>query len=101
MSLFDEQLPADWTWEPISQRYRITKKPKEQRYSKFKTIPFVSMDSVPANGCEAVSYELRKPNEIRSGTYFEKGDVLLSKITPSFENGKQGLANNIPAPFGL
>ena len=31
----------------------------------------------------------------------QKGDVLLSKITPSFENGKQALANNIPTPFGV
>ena len=59
------------------------------------------MESVPLNGREEVRFELRRPNDIASGTYFEKGDVLLSKITPSFENGKQGLGDNIPAPFGV
>lgn len=101
MSLLETQLPAGWSWETISNRFRITKKPKERVYSDFETIPFVPMESVPVNGREAVRFELRRPNEIASGTYFEKGDVLLSKITPSFENGKQGLANNIPTPFGV
>lgn len=59
------------------------------------------MDSVPVNGHEAVRFSLRNISQIASGTYFEKGDILLSKITPSFENGKQGLAHNIPASFGI
>jgi len=101
VSLLDTQLPAGWAWEAVSTRYRITKKPKERSYSDFETIPFVPMEAVPANGSESVRFELRRPMDIASGTYFEKGDVLLSKITPSFENGKQGLANNIPAPFGI
>ena len=101
MSFFATRLPADWAWEPISRRYRITKKPKDRVYANFETIPFVPMDSVPLNGREEVRFDLRRPTEIASGTYFEKGDVLLSKITPSFENGKQALANNIPTPFGV
>jgi type I restriction enzyme, S subunit len=101
MKLLDSQLPAGWSWESISARYRVTKKPKGRSYLDFDTIPFVSMEAVPVNGREPVRFELRKPTEIASGTYFEKGDVLLSKITPSFENGKQGLANNIPTPFGV
>jgi type I restriction enzyme S subunit len=35
-------------------------------------------------------YEIRPKQEVRSFTYCEGGDLLLSKITPSFENGKQG-----------
>ncbi|MGD0251522.1 MAG: restriction endonuclease subunit S, partial [Verrucomicrobiota bacterium] len=101
MTFFETALPAGWAWETISTRYRITKKTKERVYSDFETIPFVAMESVPLNGREAVRYELRRPTDIASGTYFEKGDVLLSKITPSFENGKQGLGDNIPAPFGV
>ena len=38
---------------------------------------------------------------IKSGNYFEKGDILLAKITPSFENGKQGIALEIPNEFGV
>lgn len=101
MNFFETKLPVEWSWETISARYRITKKPKERILSDFATIPFVSMESVPLGGREDVRFELRRPADIASGTYFEKGDVLLSKITPSFENGKQALANNVPAPFGI
>ena len=101
MTFFESKMPAGWSWETISTRFRITKKPKGRVYSDFKTIPFVPMEAVPLNGREAVRFELRRPTDIASGTYFEKGDVLLSKITPSFENGKQGLGDNIPAPFGV
>lgn len=42
-----------------------------------------------------------KPSEaITSGTYFERGDILVSKITPSFENGKQALVQELSNPFG-
>ena len=101
MDFFETALPAGWSWETISTRFCITKKPKGRMYSDFETVPFVPMESIPLNGREAVRFELRRPADIASGTYFEKGDVLLSKITPSFENGKQALAENLPAPFGV
>ncbi len=101
MRLLEYKLPADWVWQPIASRYRITKKPKNRILTESATIPFVAMESVPMKGREPVLFELRHPSEITSGTYFEKGDVLLSKITPSFENGKQALADNIPAAFGI
>lgn len=101
MKLLEAQLPADWAWQRISDRFRITKKPRELSLSDFGAIPFVPMEAVPTNGREEVRYELRPPALIASGTYFEKGDVLLSKITPSFENGKQGLAKDVPADFGV
>lgn len=100
MKLLDAQLPAGWTWQTIADRYRITKKSRDLAYADFETIPFVPMEAVPTNGRERIGFELRKPEDIASGTYFEKGDVLLSKITPSFENGKQGLGM-VPASFGV
>ena len=27
--------------------------------------------------------------------------MLLAKITPSFENGKQGIIRELPTPFGI
>lgn len=101
MLLHDAKLPPSWSWEPISKHYRITKRPREVSFKNFDRIPFVSMDAVPANGRETTKFELRTPANIASGTYFERGDVLLSKITPSFENGKQGLVTNIPGKFGI
>ena len=34
-------------------------------------------------------------------TYFAEGDVLLAKITPCFENGKVGIANNLQNGVGF
>ena len=64
-------------------------------------VPFVPMGAVPQGGAYEPDYALRPPGEIRSGTYFERGDALVAKITPSFENGKQALATELPARFGF
>lgn len=101
IKLLEAQLPTGWSWQRISDRYRITKKPRGLLLADYDVIPFVPMEAVPSNGREDVRYELRPSTKIASGTYFEKGDVLLSKITPSFENGKQGLGKNLSASFGV
>ncbi len=46
-------------------------------------------------------YNLKKSSEINSGTYFEAGNLLISKITPCFENGKQCIASKLPNGFGI
>jgi type I restriction enzyme S subunit len=101
MSILGAQLPTNWTWQQVSDLYRVTKKPRDVQFHAFDVIPFVPMELVPVNGKEHLSVEMRAPAQIASGTYFEKGDILLSKITPSFENGKQGMANDFLAPFGV
>lgn len=101
MKILESQLPEEWKWSQISDRFRITKKPPNHPKPEGELIPFVPMDFVPQGGREDVSFELRLPDQIASGTYFEKDDLLLSKITPSFENGKQGLARGIPGKFGM
>ena len=58
------------------------------------------MEAIPQNGTYAPTFTLKPPESITSGTYFERGDVLVAKITPSFENGKQALIFDLPAPFG-
>ncbi len=101
MSILEAQLPTNWMWQQVSDLYRVTKKPRDVQFQDCDVIPFVPMELVPMNGKEHLSVEMRTPAQIASGTYFEKGDILLSKITPSFENGKQGMANDLPAPFGV
>lgn len=98
--IFHCPLPSDWKRIPISANYRITKKARGLVPNPDKPLPFMPMECVPAGGQTECRYELRKPSAIASGTYFEAGDVLLSKITPSFENGKQGIASNLPYEFG-
>ena len=77
------------------------KKPRGLDASTLAAIPFVPMASIPEGGAYDPEFTLKAPTDIRSGTYFECGDILVAKITPSFENGKQALATRLPTPFGF
>lgn len=66
---------------------RFTQKPKDLKISF--PLPFVPMDLVPLDKIEIK--EFTYVDRLTSGNYVEDGDLLLAKITPSFENGKQGI----------
>ena len=53
-------------------------------------IAFIPMELVSDSEL-FVKYQLRKRDQIHSFTYCQAGDLLLAKITPSLENGKQGI----------
>jgi type I restriction enzyme S subunit len=73
--------------------------------------------AVAANGCKKASFlpmagvseggfivasDERDISEVSKGyTYFEKGDVLLAKITPCLENGKAAVVENIQHQIGF
>lgn len=101
MTLFDSPLPEGWSWKAIASDFRITKKPRDVSVRNYDRIAFVPMDAIPLGGREPLRVEWRAPDALTSGTYFERGDVLLSKITPSFENGKQAIASSFPSSFGI
>ena len=51
-------------------------------------VSFIAMASTSEDGL-LLSEEIRVLNQTKKGfTYFDRGDVLLAKITPCFENGK-------------
>jgi type I restriction enzyme S subunit len=100
MSIFEAVLPKEWLWACVGDFYAVTKKPRSLNLSAFEKIPFSPMDCIPQGGQFDLRYTYKAAEEIKSGTYFEHGDVLVGKITPCFENGKQALAVNFSAPFG-
>lgn len=100
MSLFSTDLGYGRQWAQVGDCYAITKKPRALDLSHFETIPFAPMDAMPQGGGYAPEFVPKSPKAISSGTYFENGDVLVAKITPSFENGKQALVFDLPTPFG-
>jgi type I restriction enzyme S subunit len=64
-------------------------------------VSFIAMASASEDGY-LLSEEIRVLSETRKGfTYFEKGDVLLAKITPCFENGKCLRPNQIVNDVGF
>ncbi len=101
MSLFDAELAGRHRWLRVGDAYEVTKKPRGLDTSTFAAIPFVPMASIPEGGAYTPDFTLKAPTDIRSGTYFERGDILIAKITPSFENGKQALVTGLPTPFGF
>ena len=64
-------------------------------------VAFIPMELIPDSNIY-VKYETRNFREVKSSTYCEAGDLLLAKITPSLENGKQGIVpENVPNGFAL
>jgi len=64
-------------------------------------VSFVDMASVSENG-EIIKEQTKKLQDVIKGyTYFAKGDIILAKITPCFENGKRAYANNLKNQVGF
>jgi len=59
------------------------------------------MALVPERGGRLDTFERRPAQAARSGSYFEEGDFLLARISPSFENGKQGITSDVPGGWGV
>ena len=100
MSILDLPLPRSARWSRVGDAYEVTKRPHGFAVAAAETVPFVPMDTIPQGGGYHAEFLLKASNEIKSSTYFERGDILVAKITPSFENGKQAFTTNLPAPFG-
>ena len=94
-------LPLNWRIVRFGEVATFTKKPKDLRYSEYNEVPFVPMKLIPIATLFFTEFILKSTDEFSSGTYFEPGDILLAKITPSFENGKQSIIEDLPTPFGI
>lgn len=90
-------MPESWKLTSIGEVYEFTTKPRGIDLSKYKELPFIPMELISENQRLLHKYEMRK--SFSSGTYVQKGDLVVAKITPSFENGKQGIVTNIPLDF--
>ncbi len=90
----------EWHKTIIDEAAYFTKKPRGLDCSTFARIPFIPMELVPQGNTYILEHILKPGREIKSGNYFEKGDCLISKITPCFENGKQGIVRELSADFG-
>lgn len=64
-------------------------------------VSFIPMAAVSEKG-QLLEQETRILAETRKGyTYFERGDILVAKITPCFENGKAALTSNLNHVIGF
>ncbi len=95
------EIPESWEVVQFETAATFTKKPRNLGYSEYSEIPFVPMELIPIAKLSSEKFILKTNDELKSGTYFEPGDILLPKITPSFENGKQCIIQELPTPFGI
>lgn len=73
--------------------------PKE--YDDTQDVSFLAMASVSEDGI-LLSQETRVLSETKKGfTYFERGDVIVAKITPCFENGKAAYLDSLQTQVGF
>jgi type I restriction enzyme S subunit len=59
-------------------------------------LPFIPMSIIPEDSLYITQWEMRTKEQIRSGIVVRNNDLLIAKITPSFENGKQGIVKTLP-----
>ena len=65
-------------------------------------VSFVGMAAVSQETMSIVAPEDRTYAEVRKGfTPFSRGDILLAKITPCFENGKFARSSDLPREHGF
>jgi|SRR5579875_2063031 len=100
MGLLDTALPDSRRWGRVGDYFEVTRKPRGLRVADYEAVPFVPMEAIPQGGHYEPRYDQKPGVDITSGTYFERGDLLIAKITPSFENGKQAWTEGLPASFG-
>ncbi len=83
----------------LSQVAKINPRPPKD-IDETQVVTFLPMAAVSENGYVAFE-EKRILSEVKKGfTYFEKGDFLIAKITPCFENGKAALTCDIENSIG-
>ncbi|MEM4973384.1 MAG: restriction endonuclease subunit S [Candidatus Hadarchaeales archaeon] len=94
------RIPKEWGVVRLGDK-NVSEIRSNKIISGFDRVAFIPMELIPDSNIFA-RYEVRSIEEVRSFTYCERGDLLLAKITPSLENGKQGLVpDDVPNGFAL
>ena len=93
-------IPEHWEMVSIKRIAKISPKVDLSNYKLDEKVTFLPMEKVSSNG--DIDCEILKPiREVKQGfTAFKKNDVILAKITPCFENGKEALLDKLETEIG-
>jgi type I restriction enzyme, S subunit len=97
------QVPAHWKVVRLKWVASLNPSRTEARASLLPGTPvtFLPMERVGTDG-RFDPGEAQPASAVWNGfTYFRRGDVLVAKITPCFENGKGACLNSLPTEFGF
>ncbi|MHA1401383.1 MAG: restriction endonuclease subunit S [Candidatus Heimdallarchaeaceae archaeon] len=92
-------VPEEWNVVKVNDVYEFSRKPKDLIISDEERIPFIPMEYISEENEIVDNWELKNKNEIKSGSFAFKDDLIIAKITPSFENGKQAILTNLPTQY--
>jgi type I restriction enzyme, S subunit len=97
-------MKAGWDVKTLGEVCEI-KPPKSEARVKLSPkdlVSFLPMEALGINQKYFQANQTKTLEDVVGGyTYFADGDVLLAKITPCFENGKLGIANNLSSGVGF
>jgi len=91
-------LPEEWRVVKLGEVANIGHRSQKRLFQV--QVPFIPMALIPEDGLYLDKWEKRAPQDVRSGVLVKNGDLLLAKITPCLENGKQGIVRNLPIGWG-
>jgi type I restriction enzyme S subunit len=100
--LYAKKMPEHWVIKKVKHVSLISpSKTLDGRRRTSESVCFLPMEKIGDDG--TINSGDRKPaNEVFDGfTYFRKGDVVIAKITPCFENGKGAWLNELPTDYGF
>jgi type I restriction enzyme S subunit len=91
-------LPENWTTALIGDVIDFSPKNNVPDNTE---VGFVPLHLMGKRYLDKHGFEKKRWSEIKKGyTHFADGDVLLARITPSFENGKGGIVQGLPNGIG-
>jgi len=93
-------IPKDWAVSNVGTLFEFSKKPRSLSIPENELIPFIPMELIRDDNKLIQGWINKKSSEISSGTFVFKNDLIIAKITPSFENGKQAILYNLPKDYG-
>jgi type I restriction enzyme S subunit len=92
------RIPKEWEAVRLEEVAEIR---KNKTTSGLEKIAFIPMELISESQILA-QYQVRRKEDVKSSIYCEVGDLLLAKITPSLENGKQGIVpSDVPNRVAL
>ncbi|MCG9042130.1 restriction endonuclease subunit S [Laribacter hongkongensis] len=100
--LYTKKMPEHWLIKKVKHVSLISpSKTLDGRRRTAESVCFLPMERIGDDGT-INSGERKAANEIFDGfTYFRKGDVVIAKITPCFENGKGAWLKDLPTDYGF
>lgn len=97
------EIPAHWETRRLKYLAQFNPSRANSKYNidSNEHIVFLPMVNISDKG-EIDNTEKRRVSESSSGyTYFERGDVVIAKITPCFENGKGAWLHELESDIGF